>query len=202
MARPGPEKTNVEKIAKQNPDTQRRILDAALSCVKRWGIEKVTLNDIAQEAGVTRPTVYSYFGSRDEVVRYALMESGLTFSTELLKHVSKFTNPAERIIEAMLYSLKRLPKEPVLALLQENSLVGFLNNYALTVPESNDIRTMLFASILADANLPPEEMDEITEVATRFLLSLLTMQGGKKRSEKELRGFLERRLLPALGMKK
>ena len=48
--------------------------------------------------------------------------------------------------------------------------------------------------------MPMEELDEVTEVATRFLLSLLTMQGNKKRNEKELRGFLERRLLPALGL--
>ena len=51
-----------------NPDTQQRIVDAAVRCVKKWGIAKVTLNDIAKEAGVTRPTVYSYFSNRDEVV--------------------------------------------------------------------------------------------------------------------------------------
>lgn len=185
---------------KQNPDTQARILEAAITCVKKWGIEKVTLNDIAQEAGVTRPTVYSYFGSRDEVVRYALMQSGVTFSQEMLKYVDKFSTPQERVIEGMLYALKRLPKEPVLALLQEGGLTGFLNAYALTVPESYEIRHALFKQILGTVDLPEEELDEITEVATRFLLSLLTLQGGKKRTEKELRSFLERRLLPALGL--
>ena len=185
---------------KQNPDTQARILEAAITCVKKWGIEKVTLNDIAQEAGVTRPTVYSYFGSRDEVVRYALMQSGMTFSQEMLKYVDKFSTPRERVIEGMLYALKRLPKEPVLVLLQEGGLTSFLNAYALTVPESYEIRHVLFKQILGTVDLPEEELDEITEVATRFLLSLLTLQGGKKRTEKELRSFLERRLLPALGL--
>lgn len=185
---------------RQNPDTQARILEAALTCVKRWGIEKVTLNDIAQEAGVTRPTVYSYFGSRDEVVRYALMQSGMAFSQELLKQVERFATPAERIIEAVLFSLKRLPKEPALALLTESSLMSFFNTYALTSPESHEIRRALFRQILGDTAMPEEELDEVTEVATRFLLSLLTMQGNKKRNDKELRGFLERRLLPALGM--
>ena len=186
--------------AKQNPDTQARILEAALACVKRWGIEKVTLNDIAQEAGVTRPTVYSYFGSRDEVVRYALMQSGIAFAQEMLKHVERFATPAERVIESTLFSLKRLPKEPALALLAESNLVSFFNTYALTSPESHEIRRGLFRQILGDADMALEELDEVTEVATRFLLSLLTMQGNKKRNEKELRGFLERRLLPALGL--
>ena len=53
----------------KNPDTQARILDAAIACVKRWGVDKVTLNDIAQEAGLTRPTVYSYYPGRDEVIK-------------------------------------------------------------------------------------------------------------------------------------
>ena len=189
----------VAKI-KQNPDTQARILEAALACVKRWGIEKVTLNDIAQEAGVTRPTVYSYFGSRDEVVRYALMQSGIAFAEELLTQVERFSTPAERVIEATLFALKRLPKEPALALLTESSLVSFFNTYALTSPESHEIRRELFRKILGNTDMPMEELDEVTEVATRFLLSLLTMQGNKKRNEKELRGFLERRMLPALGM--
>jgi len=187
---------------KQNPDTQARILDAAIECVKRWGIEKVTLNDIAQEAGVTRPTVYSYFGSRDEVVRYALMQSGVAFAQELMKHVNKFQSPQDRIIESTLYALKRLPKEPVLVLLQEDRLAKFLNDYALTVPESYEIRHALFKEILNMPGIPEDELDEITEVATRFLLSLLTLQGSKKRTEKELRGFLERRLIPALGLEK
>ncbi len=186
--------------AKQNPDTQARILEAALACVKRWGIDKVTLNDIAQEAGVTRPTVYSYFGSRDDVVRYALMQSGITFSQELIRHVEKFSTPQERVIEATMFSLKRLPKEPALALLTESSLVSFFNTYALTSPESHQIRRGLFRQILGQADQPDDELDEVTEVATRFLLSLLTMQGNKKRNDKELRGFLERRLLPALGL--
>ena len=185
---------------KQNPDTHARILEAALACVKRWGIEKVTLNDIAQEAGVTRPTVYSYFASRDEVVRYALMQSGLVFSEELLKQVERFSTPAERVIEATMFSLRRLPKEPALALLTESSLVSFFNTYALTSPESHEIRRSLFRSILGDNEMADEELDEVTEVATRFLLSLLTMQGNKKRNDKELRGFLQRRLLPALGL--
>lgn len=185
---------------RQNPDTQARILEAALACVKRWGIDKVTLNDIAQEAGVTRPTVYSYYASRDEVLRHALMQSGLTFSEELIRHVERFDSPAQRVIEATLFSLKHLPREPALTLLTESNLVSFFNAYALTSPESHQIRRALFRRILGDDTMPDEELDEVTEVATRFLLSLLTMQGSKKRNDKEMRGFLQRRLLPALGL--
>ncbi|HET8685274.1 MAG TPA: TetR/AcrR family transcriptional regulator [Methanosarcina sp.] len=189
------------KVAKvPSPETHDRILDAAISCVKRWGVEKVTLNDIAQEAGVTRPTVYSYFGNRDEVIQVALLRSAYTFSAEMLKHISKFESVKEKIIESVIYSLKKLPNEPALALLKESSLAQIINTYALRMPEGNEIRRSLFKFIMNGKDVSDEELEEIIEVATRFVLSLLTLEGPKKRTDKELRGFLERRLLPALGI--
>ena len=38
-----------------------RILDAAASCVLAFGVERVTLAEIARRAGVSRPTVYRRF---------------------------------------------------------------------------------------------------------------------------------------------
>ena len=39
-------------------DVGDRILAAAASCVRDFGIERVTLAEIARRAGVSRPTVY------------------------------------------------------------------------------------------------------------------------------------------------
>lgn len=185
----------------KNPDTQARILDAAIVCVKKWGIEKVTLNDIAQEAGLTRPTVYSYYASRDDVVRHALLQSAYAFSEDAVRHISKFDTARERLLEITLYGLKRLPKEPVLALIKESGLADIMNNYALKTPEGNEIVRTLFRVILNDMPLENDELDEIGEVAMRFIISLLTLEGPRKRNDKEMRAFLERRMLPALGIK-
>lgn len=43
-----------------------RILDAAQNCIERWGHAKVTVDDIAVAAGVSRATLYRLFpGGRD-----------------------------------------------------------------------------------------------------------------------------------------
>ncbi len=39
-------------------DLGDRILDAAAACVLAFGIDRVTLAEIARRAGVSRPTVY------------------------------------------------------------------------------------------------------------------------------------------------
>lgn len=54
-------------------DLERRMVDAALRCVERWGLAKTTLDDIAREAGVSRATVYRVFpGGKDRLVETVL----------------------------------------------------------------------------------------------------------------------------------
>lgn len=190
----------MKPVKNANADTQSRIVEAALRCVKRWGIAKVTLNDIAKEAGVTRPTVYSYFSNRDEVVQFALLQSAYGFAQKLLQHIDAYDSPERRTIEAMMFSLKRLPNEPYLELMSDSGLAGIMNEHALRTKEGNDIRRSIFKLIFKAMDVDDAELDEIVEVTSRFLLSLLTIKSEKKRSDAEMRAFLCRRLLPALGM--
>jgi TetR/AcrR family fatty acid metabolism transcriptional regulator len=52
----------VEEFRKQS------ICDAAMRVVARKGIASVTVQDIADEAGVAKGTIYLYFQSRDEIL--------------------------------------------------------------------------------------------------------------------------------------
>ena len=46
--------------------TERRVLEAAKACCARWGIDKVTIDDIAAESGVSRATLNRMFpGGKD-----------------------------------------------------------------------------------------------------------------------------------------
>ena len=45
-------------ISNAAPETGDRILAAAASCVVDFGVDRVTLAEIARRAGVSRPTVY------------------------------------------------------------------------------------------------------------------------------------------------
>jgi AcrR family transcriptional regulator len=49
-------------------DIGDRILDAAASCVAAYGIERVTLAEIARRAGVSRPTVYRRWTDTREIL--------------------------------------------------------------------------------------------------------------------------------------
>ena len=49
-----------------------RVLDAATRCCDRWGMAKVTVDDIAAEAGISRATLYRLFPGGKEVLYEAL----------------------------------------------------------------------------------------------------------------------------------
>lgn len=191
--------TNFNVSTPDNP-TRQRIIDAALVCLDRWGLEKTSLHDIAREAGVTRPTVYSYFANREEVIQAAMVHGGKNFGMKLLAHINRFSQHRERLLEAVLFAWKQMPQEPYLKLVQDAGLAHMINEQAITSVEGRQICRTLFQEILQHDPKYQNDLDEITEVTTRFLLSLLLVEGAIKRNEKQMREFLERRLLSALGI--
>ena len=59
------------------PDLGDRILDAAASCVLAYGVDRVTLAEIARRAGVSRPTIYRRWPDTPRVLA-ALLTARIT----------------------------------------------------------------------------------------------------------------------------
>ncbi len=57
---------------------ETRILDAAKQCCERWGVAKVTIDDIATAGGVSRATLYRLFPGGKDVLFDALRVRELT----------------------------------------------------------------------------------------------------------------------------
>jgi AcrR family transcriptional regulator len=55
----------------QSDSIRQRILELAISAIDEGGEAAVRVNDLATEAGVTVPTLYRHFGSRDGLVEVA-----------------------------------------------------------------------------------------------------------------------------------
>jgi AcrR family transcriptional regulator len=59
----------------QEQSVRKRILDATFAVVSRTGRRKLQLLEVAAEAGVSRPTVYRHFGSKEGLLEaFALYE--------------------------------------------------------------------------------------------------------------------------------
>lgn len=56
-----------------NEELERRVVDAMLGCIGRWGIAKTTADDIARAAGISRATLYRVFPGGKDVAFGALL---------------------------------------------------------------------------------------------------------------------------------
>ncbi|SEW29063.1 transcriptional regulator, TetR family [Cognatiyoonia koreensis] len=53
-------------------DRTTQLVEAALRVFMRYGVGKTTMNDIANEAGVARQTLYNSYGSKEDILRGAV----------------------------------------------------------------------------------------------------------------------------------
>lgn len=56
------------------PEVTARVVDGALRAIARYGLGKLTVDDVAREAGISRATLYRYFPGRGAVLA-AVVES-------------------------------------------------------------------------------------------------------------------------------
>ena len=170
-----------------------------IACLQRYGLEKTGMADIASAAGVTKPTIYSYFESRDELLQSALGRAGRALGERLVAHARRFPTPAEQVVEAVLFCLREIPNEPGLAVTSRSQAEGFGARVALR-PASLTIARHALGELFADRPDLLADVDELAEILIRWLLSLLVVDGPAPREEAELRALLHRRMIPGLGL--
>ena len=97
---------------------ESRILDATKVCFERWGIAKVSIDDIAAEAGVSRATLYRMFPGGKDVVFEALRVRDLEeFFAELEKAVGGATDLEDLIVRAVVVATRDLRSDYHLAIM-------------------------------------------------------------------------------------
>ena len=90
-------------------DAEVAVLEAVKTCCERWGVEKVTVDDIARQAGVSRATLYRLFPGGKEVVFDAHRVYELDqFFDVLLAHVDGADTLEELLVRAVTGSIREL----------------------------------------------------------------------------------------------
>ena len=88
--------------------TRQILIDVARQLFAKNGIEKTTMNDIAQASGKGRRTLYTYF-SRKEDIYAAVIESELERLSDRLDEVASMKmRPQEKIIELIFTHLSQI----------------------------------------------------------------------------------------------
>ena len=172
---------------------RQQLLEAAQACIARHGFSKVTLSDVAAAAGVTRPTVYRYFGSADELLNAAAVTASGGYLERMRLRTMRLDDPVERVVETMVISISEAPEDPYLKELFQMPDAISVHSANRNAFVANELRLYFGDRWKGD----DRDLDELAEILLRLLKSFLD-DPGPDRDIAELRQYLSRWLVPML----
>jgi AcrR family transcriptional regulator len=181
---------------------RQRLIDVTSECIAEEGVSRVGIAAVAERAGVSRPTVYRYFATRDELLDATLAAAGQEVAAGNDTLLGKFDDPRHMVVESALHVPELLRNHPVLSKIWMPAKDGQLDAAVLAfstqgVPFENTLRNL--RPLIDAAGWSEQEASEAVEVYVRFIVSLL-LTPEPRRDKRELRAFLRRRLVPAMGL--
>ncbi|WP_329087332.1 TetR/AcrR family transcriptional regulator [Actinomadura citrea] len=181
-------------------EARQRIVDATVRCIDRHGVAKTTLSDVANELGVTRQTVYRHFGRISDIIGEVAAQGAESFVDRLIAHLQGIGDPAEAVVEGMLFCVRTIPNEPRLSLLLQLEDSAAFGRGATTADAIAYGAEMLqrFPVDWAAAGVGEDDLDGLAEIVMRLLTSLLQHPSEPPRDEAEVRAVLNRWLAPGL----
>jgi AcrR family transcriptional regulator len=94
-------------------DARERILAAAERCIDRHGIRKTTMDDVAGEVGLSRPSVYRYFADRDDLLVELITRHARALLDRARKSISRKSGLPDQIVETVLYTADHGRRDPL-----------------------------------------------------------------------------------------
>ena len=177
-------------------EAKQRIIDAAVRCARRYGIDRMSLAAIADEAGVSRPTVYVHFADRRDIVRQAVTATSDAFVKQLVAHAQQFDTAADRLVESLLFLVRKIRAEPLLT-------TYFRAGHVLFGPLTANELHFSKVGLGPVAELSPQLnawIDDAADISARVMISMLTRPRSESPSAGDERSFLHRWYPQALGI--
>ena len=94
-------------------DARERILTAAERCIDRHGIRKTTMDDVASEVGLSRPSVYRYFADRDDLLVELIARHARVLNERAQKAISRQSSLPDQVIEGVLNIADNARRDPL-----------------------------------------------------------------------------------------
>jgi AcrR family transcriptional regulator len=184
---------------KDDHDARDRIVEAAARCVDRLGPTAFSLSEVANELGVSRPTVYRYFPSTDELLsavgQYAMQE----FTTKMWARLDAITDPVDWIVEGIAIPVEWLPSRPHMTLLlaagrTEPFARGFTSSVAIEMTREAFRRSLIDWRALGFSRT---DLDDLIDLMLRLIASMLIDPPDPPYTKSKLRRYLRRWIAPA-----
>lgn len=89
-----------------------RVVDAAERYVERNGLAKVRIEEVAEEAGCSRATIYRYFADKDELIREVLIARARRIAAKLERLLGTMDDPADMLVQGIVRGVEEFRADP------------------------------------------------------------------------------------------
>ena len=155
------------------PETRTRLLDAAFEVVAEFGMSRLTMDDVAARAGMTRATLYRYFPSRDALFLALLLREEERFLDGVRAAFAVDPDLIDALEDSIAFCLRYARQHPLLDRLLETDpdlLLPYLTtNGGPVTARASEVVSALVLAKAPDAD--PERVRLISESAARLLVS-------------------------------
>ena len=116
--------TNTSVLSTDAAEARQQILAAAEKVIAHYGVSKTTMDDIGKQAGVSRPTVYRYFGDRDNLLAALIERRTRMLFDRARNYIFGFESFAEQLVEGLLYLVDHGRSDPIVRILVGPEYLG------------------------------------------------------------------------------
>lgn len=151
---------------------EQRILDAAKLCCERYGLAKVTADDIAAAAGVSRATLYRLFPGGKDILLDALRVRELgEFFQRVMAAVRDASGLDDLLIGVVVAATRELRADEHLSIMLASEPGQTMRELSVDgLPRSISVATRFLAPVV-DPYLPREQSVPLVELMTRLVIS-------------------------------
>jgi AcrR family transcriptional regulator len=166
-------------------DAEARILDAAERCIRRYGIRRTSMAEVARTAGFSRAWLYRHFPDKESLVSAVLLRTDEAFWRAARARIDGEPTLVAQVVEAVAFARAQAPSELFLGLmetepdtatpmlasglrLQLPAMSRFWQPYVEAARERGEVRTDLdaapaaewiFRMVLSVVTIPGESFD-------------------------------------------
>ena len=181
-------------------EARKRIVNAAIRSMERRGPQQTSLSIVAADLGVTRPTIYRYFATIDELVTAASDVALGGWTARIADLTSGITDPIDLLVEAVAYLVERLPEEPLLMTLLETDRTRLTSQQMVVGESIARSRALLEHTGIDWAALGyrGKDFDDLVEYLLRIIQSMVLVPPDPPRSATESRAVLRHWIGPVV----
>lgn len=154
------------------------IISAAVRCFAKNGIAAVSLDDIANEAGISRRTLYNHFESREQILDATYARNAIDFIGKLSHDLNSDQPFTDFATDAVMYIIEKSPEQPLFDINMRGDMAWEARSRYLKSTETDEAWINAFRpayiQALRSGSINPElELEDIIQWIGRLGLSFI-----------------------------